>query len=186
MSKAKRQCLSPREDSNHDIICQIEKKLPNAERDTLLKILSMFKDKKDAMECHFDKLPDEMVMKIINITINNLPTSEQELILKHDYVTDTIAKISTRFQRLAADKSVWKGGVCMTGSPEKVKNLVNVYLTEGITDLGIHSGKEETYITADDIHAMSKKCPNMEVVSLCKIMAWPALKIPWWSLYIEW
>ena len=55
----------------------------------------------------FDLLPDELIMKIIKMTLEGVTDPE----MKHVFLVDSIAKISTRFRRLSADKSLWRDQV---------------------------------------------------------------------------
>ena len=55
----------------------------------------------------FGLLPDELIMKIIKMTLEGVTDPE----MKHVFLVDSIAKISTRFRRLSADKSLWRDQV---------------------------------------------------------------------------
>ena len=189
-SKTKRRrVMTPEEESKTDIISQIEEKLPEADRETLLGILTTLKNRRDARECHFDKLPDEIVLKILNHFPSSSPKSLYSFDLcrwKHEYLIDTIANISTRFRRLAADKSFWKGRV-VTSLAQGMKNILLGSLTEDTTSLHTSINSNDYSIdimTAADIAVVSAKCPNMNSLQLSHITAWPTLNIPWRSLKI--
>ena len=55
----------------------------------------------------FDLLPDELIMKIIKMTMEGVIDPE----MKHVFLVDSIAKISTKFARLSVDKSLWRDQV---------------------------------------------------------------------------
>ena len=179
------------ENINRDILFKIEEKLHSADRGTLLRILSTLEDSKEAKECHFDKLPDEMVIKIIKMTINNLSTwfLQPRLTGRQDFLTNIIAKTSSRFRRLATDRSLWKGSVLMTLQSEGEKNLLIQSLNEGMANLSIYkefciykiSNKDNYILTPEDVQSIKSKCPQLKAFS-SMIKAWPKLDSPWMTL----
>ena len=65
----------------------------------------------------FDKLPDELLLKITKSVIESheILTEGADIsvwIPRHDLLLNTIARISTRFRRIAADKSLWISYPC--------------------------------------------------------------------------
>ena len=52
-------------------------------------------------------LPDELLMKIIRMAMKDVPDPDE----KHEFLVDSISKISSRFKRLSVDKSLWGGQV---------------------------------------------------------------------------
>ena len=195
MQRVKRPRGSDQENINEDILFKIQEKLHYADGETLLRILSTLEDSKEAKECHFDKLPDEMVLKIIKMTVNNLATwfLQPRITGRQDFLTNIIARTSSRFRRLAADRSLWKGSVLMTLQYEGAKNLLNQSLNEGMVHLYIYkefcvykiSNKDNYIMTPEDVQAVKSKCPQLK--GFCSmIKAWPKLDSPWMSLtYLE-
>ena len=75
--------------------------LEHTDQDTLITLLATLKNGYDARRpSPFDWLPDEMLMKIIRMAINDLGDQR--------HLVDNIAMISNRFKDLAADQSLWK------------------------------------------------------------------------------
>ena len=71
----------------------------------------------------FDKLPDELVLKIIKLVMeSHKRTWPMDLAAldsphwqsPHDFLLKTIARISIRFKRIAADKSLWRGSYILS------------------------------------------------------------------------
>ena len=63
----------------------------------------------------FDRLSDEMALKIIAMASNPNPDRHDFLVYpdpeKHDFLVDVLCKVSVRFRRLATDFSLWKDSV---------------------------------------------------------------------------
>ena len=60
----------------------------------------------------FDKLPDELVLRIFQFTIESVEPwmkwrNKSVWIPSFDFLSNTIARLSNRFKRIAADKSLW-------------------------------------------------------------------------------
>ena len=80
----------------------------------------------------FDKLPDELIFKIIKLVLQNYQPVKPERHVwwtwtsPHDFLVTTIANISTRFKRLALDNSLWSGNnVFVSGHDAiRVKRLI--------------------------------------------------------------
>ena len=92
---------SPKKTSDQEIIIEIENGLKHTDQATLITLLAALKNGFDARKpSPFDWLPDEMIMKIIRMTINDLGDQ------RHNHLVGNIAKISRRFKNLAADKTL--------------------------------------------------------------------------------
>ena len=126
----------------------------------------------------FDDLPDELVLKIFHIFIGNhrLPANKQtydvdELILPHDILLNTIAKVSNRFKRISSDKSLWSGRVVISGDDEHhVKKVIYEFLDKNALALDIYREDESIIdLSSRDFSVLAWKCPNMEYVK----QIWP-------------
>ena len=117
----------------------------------------------DIMSNHFEKLPDELLMMIIKMVID-----QQEY--RHELLAETIAKISSRFKRLAGDMSLWKGAV-------KVKKVTGVidFLNNATKNIVFASSAT---MTSDEIQKLADKCPNMRSLWYPTIRSWPTLGFP--------
>ena len=155
--------------------------------------------------------PDDLKLKLTavtnqvkNVTYNSVlaqapvgsPSSHQ-----HNLLVDVIANISSRFRTLASSKSLWKGEVYISGCEKKIKEVMEGFLSDGITALHLINTKrrttkylakygntfqERTKISAADILNMAARCPNLEALSIssAKLEAWPTFIAPWTSLKI--
>ena len=86
----------------------------------------------------FDLLPDELVMKIIKMTMEGVIDPE----MKHVFLVDSIAKISTRFGRLSVDKSLWRDQVQV---PESDFQRLSLFPVTRLTMKGRMWWKTECY-----------------------------------------
>ena len=126
----------------------------------------------------FDLLKtDELVVKIIKMATEfhgrQIPDSAE----KHKFLVDTIANISTRFRRLAADKSLWKEPIVIEGS---LKKGIRRFCDFPVSKLLIHYFSK--YLDENDIQTLSEKFPSLEELLLPHIRRWPNLVNPWSSL----
>ena len=111
--------------TEEELASQIEKRLAHTDKATMIRILATLEDGYDARKSSpFDLLPDELVMKIINMILGGRGKQ------KRNYLVDIIAMISARFQNLAADKSLWKGHVSLDGmgSMHHIKKPLNAFM----------------------------------------------------------
>ena len=139
---------------------------------------------------YFDMLPPEMaeipIKMAINMAMDDLGTE------KHNYLVDVIAHVFPKFKALAAHKSLWQGDIKITGDEEKVKKVINDFLSDGTTNLilsgrykySIFRGISDSKISGDEILAISDKCPKLRSLWLCffNVGSWPILSAPWTSL----
>ena len=86
----------------------------------------------------FDLLPDELVMKIIKMTMKGVIDPE----MKHVFLVDSIAKISTKFRRLSVDKSLWRDQVQV---PEDDFQRLSLFPVTRLTMKGRMYWKNECY-----------------------------------------
>lgn len=129
------------------------------------------------MSSLFDLLPDEIVMKVIKMTMN------YRIYYHHDYLVNSIRNISERFRRLASDKALWTGEIWIHGSDTQVKNLIHNFLGGGVKSISISAMKAT--ISSAEILKMAEKCPNNESLwmNAKTITTWPLeLNAPWLSL----
>ena len=66
------------------------------------------------MTSPFDSLPNELLLKIMKFAADRHSIDRRsELVEKydHDFLVNRISKVSTRFRRVVADESLWKGVV---------------------------------------------------------------------------
>lgn len=136
----------------------------------------------------FDLLPDEIVVKIIYFVVEECANR------RHNFVLNTIANISTRFRRLATDKSLWTGKLrFFANDKQKVELVIHGILNDKVTDLqlcGARKTKKEkildVFIRQNDIFTLANKCPNLEELKMTrlKITRWPKLHLPLESLSI--
>lgn len=142
----------------------------------------------------FNLLPDELMMKIINLVLEDCkeywycPGSKQDLLV------NTIAKISWRFKRLTEDKSFWRRKVWISGDVPLLKVVIQDFLNSGVEDLFVKycsklissSSKQSSKqsILAADLRNMALACPELENLDLqhFAITSWPSLSVPWRSM----
>ena len=106
---------------------------------------------------HFDSLPDEILMKIINLALgSNWPET-------HNFLVNVISNISPRFRRLAADKSLWKGRISVGINPTTVEEVIRKFLGKEVRELSIDpyfgegGVKHEMALSAKDIAEMAAR-----------------------------
>ena len=64
----------------------------------------------DTISSPFDLLPDELLMRIINLAVGDCTEYWYSPGAKQKLLVNTIAGISPRFRRLTADKIFWEQG----------------------------------------------------------------------------
>ena len=129
-----------------------------------------------ATDSPFNSLPDEIVLKIIAMASET-----------HNFIADTVAEVSERFRRIAADKSLWRGVVRFCGSDRdtKVQEVIQRFLNRGVTELVIFGElwtNQGPMIVREDIRNIATKCPTLARLSLPFVMSWPTLDAPLSSL----
>ena len=65
----------------------------------------------------FDSLPDEVVIKVLKMAVAMEMEchKKHKKHKKHNFLVDTIARTSSRFERLSQDKSLWRLQVVIDG-----------------------------------------------------------------------
>ena len=117
----------------------------------------------------FDSLPDELVLKILQLAIadpeerlrSDLIENFENWIPPHNFLSNIISRVSTRFRKISKDKSLWKGEVIISGHRLYVNRLVRNYLSDGTTSIKILKSSE---LMERDLWALARKCPNMKSV----------------------
>ena len=138
----------------------------------------------------FETLPDEIVVKIIKMTVSH--GCDRDKVLE-------ISKLSSRFNRIARDKSLWRGAVGLSLNLNRynpdlfgkaLRNGVEIskhFLGEGVTSLtlwnsGVHASYF-AYLYGEDIATIAGNCPNMASLTLLGIVvpenSWAAQAISW-------
>ena len=131
-----------------------------------------------------EMLPNEVAEIPIKMLLNNL-----KVYRRHDYLVDVIAKVSTRLKNLATSKSLWKGTVYVKGNREKMKQVINEFLNEDVTNLVISIILvNERFMSAEDILDIFSQCPKLTVLKMHShsILAWPNLHAPCTTLKKLW
>ena len=119
------------------------------------------------MASHIEKLPNELLIMIIKMVIKDKGRP-------HDLLLGTIAKISTRFQRLARDRMLWRGQVNII----KVEEVID-FLNDGVRNVFMDCG---TSVTRNEIRSLAERCTKLKMLNYPTISSWPALDTPWYSL----
>ena len=145
----------------------------------------------------FDLLPDEIVLKIIDLASATWWRWDKPH--KQDFLLDVIARTSLRFKNLADDKSLWKGEVRIEGDRAKIERVIGKYLNEEVTHLWIGGTgylEEDGEVVpstisifgATDVRAVAEKCPKLEEfwLNMVNLVGWPSLGTPWSSVKKLW
>ena len=131
---------------------------------------------KDTESSPFDNLPDELVLRIFQIYIENHRPSLismlgmkqkkwKELILPHDLLLNTIARVSTRFRRISSDKSLWSGRVVISGQHVKRPRVIHKFLVGSASALEIYlEDGDRMSISNKEISILARKCKNMKTL----------------------
>ena len=82
-----------------------------------------------AVTSPFAALPDELVLKIIQIAAWDADDDDYH----HDFLVDDLRKVSPRFKQLVTDRSLWDGFVRIHAdkNPEKFELVVQECLNSG-------------------------------------------------------
>ena len=128
-----------------------------------------------------EMLLNEVAEIPIKMWMNNL-----EVYQRHDYIVDVISKVSTRLKTLATSKSLWKGTVYVRGNGKNMKEVINEFLNEGVTNLAMHM--DENSVSPEDILDIFSKCPKLTVfkITFQRIRAWPNFHAPCTTLEKLW
>ena len=127
---------------------------------------------------------------------------------EHNFLVDVIANISTRFRNLASFKSLWKGEVYIKGDKNKIRGVMERFLSNGITSLHLINSEQnlltpapgnlttrprrmktpiqKSIFSAADILNLAERCPDLEKLNIfsTKMDAWPIMTTPWTSMKI--
>ena len=119
----------------------------------------------------FQTLPDEIVLKIIKMTVSH--SSDRDKVIQ-------ISKLSSRFNRIARDTSLWRGAVGLSLNRVDDKTLKDLnFLGEGVTNLTLSERYWNKYIHLDneDLNTIAENCPNLVSLTLrhIAVKSWPSL-----------
>ena len=127
---------------------------------------------------------------------------------EHNFLVDVISNISTRFRKLASSKSLWKGEVYIKGNKDKIRGVMERFLSDGITSLHLINSEQKTVtpapgslttragrmktpkqksiFSAADILNLAERCPDLGKLNIfsTKMDAWPIMTTPWTSMKI--
>ena len=160
--------------NKEEIMCEIGNGLKHIYK-AILKALATLKIGYDARKpSPFDLLPDEMLMKIIKMTMNGHGEH------KHSELATNIANISRRFKNLATDKSLWKGRIYINVCRDKsvMKELIHKFLGSEVEEVEFRAEFKLTrrightltlpneYISAKDIATLLENCHNLRSLKL--------------------
>ena len=130
-----------------------------------------------------NSLPDELILKIVKLSAASEGRGEGA-IYDHNFILNIIGKISTRFKRISADSSLWKGSIAIRASQGDVSFAINQCINMCTTFLKVRTlvGQD---VSKAEIKTIYKKCKKLQGLDL--IMSrdiWPALPSPWRSLRV--
>lgn len=114
----------------------------------------------------FDTLPDEIVLKIVKMATKTNNT--------HDKIINQISRVSSRFNRIAKDGSLWKGKVILV---HRQFGHTMDFLSDGITELILAN----VLLHKQGITLMGRNCPSLISLQLVHttIDSWPSHSISW-------
>ena len=132
----------------------------------------------------FDLLKtDELVVKIIKMAMDSMDGNGKRVpdsAEKHSFLINTVSKISKRFRRLAADKSLWREPIVFRFSRQNQLRSLRSFSDFPVSKLVIHCFSE--YLDGTKIRILAGKFPSLEQLILPYIRSWPILPNPWSSL----
>jgi len=143
------------------------------------------------MECSlqylapFERLPNEVLLVIIKMAMDDIPCDR-----RHDFLTDVIGNISSRFSNLPAYPPFWMGHVdlCLGTPLEKERAHKLNFLDEGVESLSItsspspHNNSTERTrahsLSAQDLTTVAERCPRLRHLSISgfEMKLWPAFE----------
>ena len=101
----------------------------------------------------------------------------------HSYIMNTIGRVSSGFQCLARDQSLWKGSVSIDWTDTKsvdyketLNKAIDSFLGEGAKELEfINVFDRPLKISKQQITAIAEKCPNLEEwrLDFLRLESWP-------------
>ena len=115
----------------------------------------------------FDTLPDELVLKIVKMASSSHTSGWARY--DHTFVVATVSRVSAKFARIAADKSLWKGNVALssTGHEDEdvIPRAIELFLGEGVKRLRIIEHREiydpKLSLSEGQIRTIARKCPGL-------------------------
>ena len=119
----------------------------------------------------FDSLPDELVLKIMKMSVRSgLENEDEEMFYCLDFLIDVLCQVSIRFRRLAADYSLWKGLVVIRadGDPRRAEFVVQKCLNSGTRAFYMHGNLDDYFDVltcpryAEHINP-TKRFPNLKL-----------------------
>merc|ERR1712117_810840 len=118
--------------------------------DAQLKELIAEKRRRETMTSPFDRLPDELALKIIDMTAWSVSEDDDgNLTAYTEYLVDVLCKVSLRFERLATDYTLWARPwsimVAARGDPERVEFIVQKCLNSGSRGMRLMGSLQELY-----------------------------------------
>ena len=135
----------------------------------------------------FESLPPEMSANIVKMAMKSGAAWNK---YQHDFLVDSLARVSKRFKDLAALKSLWKGEVFIRGNEEKIKEVIQTYLNDHVTGLELEgelgwSCQFRTTFSTDDLLSLSVKCSELVRLTISNLTLrgpWSRLSTPLMSL----
>merc|ERR1712117_60612 len=108
------------------------------------------KRRREMMTSPFDRPPDELVLKIIDMTAWSVSAADDYNLTAYiDYLVDVLCMVSLRFKRLATDYTLWARPwsitVCARGDPERVEFIVQRCLNSGSRGMRLIGSLQELY-----------------------------------------
>ena len=129
----------------------------------------------------FNSLPDELVLKIVKMAAafsqreRQIPIYERG-VYNHTYVIGAISRVSSRFNRIARDQSLWSEKVALNwidipsalkmDMQDIVNDAIKSFLGKRITDLVIHSDIT-IKLSSNQRKTIKANCP--------KVAMWPCV-----------
>ena len=139
----------------------------------------------------FERLPNEVLLMIIEMAMDDITCDR-----RHNFLTDVIGNVSSRFSNLPAYPPLWKGRVFLSlGTPlEKDRERKLNSLGEGVESLCLTSPPHNNSIdrnecphqhcshslSAQDLTIIAKRCPKLRHLSISgfDMKLWPAFETP--------
>ena len=119
---------------------------------------------------YFDLLPDEIVLKIIELVISSYDYiansySYRNLYVwrpRHDFLLDTIGNLSKRFKRISHDKTLWSDKIIISNK-QNFDNIIEKFDVAKATDFQIHYDNDLTpHISRYQLKLLAEKCPKIK------------------------
>ena len=134
----------------------------------------------------FERLPNEVLILIIKMAMDDIHCDCQ-----HNFLTDVIGNISSRFSNLPAHPPFWKGRVCLClGTPlERERERKLKFLGEGVECLCLTSLTTTLHpqqctrpccLSPRDLNIIARQCPRLRHLSISgfHLQTWPTFETP--------